>query len=255
MVFLTASGVSTCNTPSALRLTVVVLRIQPSVETAPPAVKGASQLPSFPPAAGSQLDVHHLLKYVFASDFSYLFDRWLGLHTHRHQHCRILNGICLRSWLTVFCCWLCEIINCTRDSAKGWVVSNMSLTLSELVIFLSAAKINMSSSSIIPEEFEPPPVFLASLKLASTFDLATNFRLFHFFLISSIARLFPYTEFTLVAMSFHSCFFFLLMSALFPDPLDISPAESISLMNVHSSSFVQLSFPDFSIFFFLFVYI
>ena len=120
MVFLTAFGVSTCNTPSALQLTVVVLRIQPSVGTAPPAVKGASQLPSFPPVAGSQLDVHHLLKYVFASDFSYLFDRWLGFTFIGSQHCRILNGISLRCWLTAFCCWLCEIINCTRDSAKGW---------------------------------------------------------------------------------------------------------------------------------------
>ena len=63
---------------------------------------------------------------------------------------------------------------------------------------LSSVIISMSSSSAITEGFEPPPVFLASLKLASIFDLEANFRLFHFFLIYWTALLIPYTEFTLV---------------------------------------------------------
>ena len=98
------------------------------------------------------------------------------------------------------------------------VVSNIFLILSEFVMLLSAAKINISSSSIIPEEFELPPVFLVSLKLASTFFFSyCNFKLFHFFLISSPPLLLPFIEFTLVAMSFHSCLLFLFMSALFPE--------------------------------------
>ena len=75
MVFLRAFGASTSNNPS-LQLTVVVLRIQQSVGTCPPAVTGASHLPSFPPAAGSLFDVNNQLKYVLESYFSYIFDRW-----------------------------------------------------------------------------------------------------------------------------------------------------------------------------------
>ena len=63
---------------------------------------------------------------------------------------------------------------------KAGVVSNISLILSELVMLQSAAKINISSSSTIPAEFEPPPVILDSLKISSTSDLAANFRLFLF---------------------------------------------------------------------------
>ena len=74
MIFLTASDVSACSTPSALQLVEVVLRIQPSVVTALPAVKGVSQLPSFPAAAGTQFYVDHLLDHVFASYFSSHYD-------------------------------------------------------------------------------------------------------------------------------------------------------------------------------------
>ena len=52
------------------------------------------------------------------------------------------------------------------------------------VILLSAARISMPLSSTTPEVFAPSQVILASLKLASTFDFATNFRLFHFFWMS-----------------------------------------------------------------------
>ena len=45
-------------TPSALQLAEVVLRIQPSVGTTPPAVKEARQLPSSPPVPGKDLEVH-----------------------------------------------------------------------------------------------------------------------------------------------------------------------------------------------------
>ena len=69
MISLTASDVSACSTPSALQLAEVVLRIQPSVGTALRAVMGVSQLPSFPTAAGTQLDVDHLLDHVFAYHF------------------------------------------------------------------------------------------------------------------------------------------------------------------------------------------
>ena len=71
--FSNCSDVSSCSTPSALQLALVVLRIQPSGGTALQAVKGVSQLPSFTTAAGIQLDVDHLLDHVFASYFSFRY--------------------------------------------------------------------------------------------------------------------------------------------------------------------------------------
>ena len=41
--------------------------------------------------------------------------------------------------------------------------------------------------------------------------------------------------------------YILFMSAQFPDPLKITPAESISFMSADSSSFLQLFFLDISI--------
>ena len=70
--------------------------------------------------------------------------------------------------------WHYEIFNGSSDSTKAMVLSNISRILSD-VILLSATPIYTSSSPIIPEVFEPPPIFLASRKLASTFDLAANF--------------------------------------------------------------------------------
>ena len=94
----------------------------------------------------------------------------------------------------------------------------------------------------------PPPVFLASLKLASTLDFAFIFRLVHFFLISSTALPLPCAELSLAAMSYQIYFLRLFLSALLPEPHKISPADSISLIRLHSSSLVQFALRDLSIY-------
>ena len=97
--------------------------------------------------------------------------------------------------------------------------------------------------------FIPPPVFLASLKLASTLDLAFSFRFVHYFIISFTALPLPCAELSLAAISLQICFLLLFLSALFPEPLKISPADSISLLRVDSSSLVQFGLRGLSIYF------
>ena len=73
---------------------------------------------------------------------------------------------------------------------------------------LAVMEVSLQLSSTCPAVFVPLPVFLASLQI---------------------------------------CFLLLFLSAEFPGPLKISPADSISSIRLHSSSLVQFALRDWSI--------
>ena len=89
-----------------------------------------------------------------------------------------------------------------------------TLSVTDVNASFSELRIRMSSSSISPASFGPPPVILASLRLQSTRAFAEPLRLFHFFFTSFTYRLFPWMELMFFITLFHNLVFFLFISAL-----------------------------------------
>ena len=87
---------------------------------------------------------------------------------------------------------------------------------------------SISSSSITPVGLLPWPFLPSPMRQSSMFDFAVNFPL--------LPHIFYYPVVTINCINlccdgFPQLFFFFLISALFSDPLKVSPAASISLMS------------------------
>ena len=114
---------------------------------------------------------------------------------------------------------------------KDGLLSNICDILSVFVRVLSEERMSVSTSSMTPE-LESLLVLLTPLWLVSIFDIAATFSLFHFFPPHQ-PLYYLHEGYFFVS---NQCLFFLLISALLPDPLIESTANLMDSIKVHSSS-------------------